>query len=359
MSDPRVLIRLPTWLGDSVMCTPALDNMRRQLPTAKFVVVGSPPVLQLFLHDPRCDVLVPETTKSHRLRYLRLTRLGRRMSREHGPFDLAFTFKNSLSARWLLLSARASRRIGAAVGWTDVLLTDAILCGRGDHCVERYNQIINGYFGACDHAGPLTLHVGERRRFQRPTVGIAPGAAFGSARRWDAARFAEAAVALGRRFDIVILGSAKERELSDTIEAALRGARVANYRNLIGQTVSEMVSTMAGLALYIGNDSGTTHIASALAVPTVAIFGSTSPSYTYPWRHPASCVVCRSVPCAPCNRHVCPLEHHACMTEISVRDVLDAALSLVQSTEMAEGRPCSCNLGGHDSCDGVRRSTVC
>lgn len=359
MSDLRVLIRLPTWLGDSVMCTPALDNLRRHLPAAKFVVLGSPSALQMFLHDPRCDALVPETTKSQRLRYVRLARLGRAVAREHGPFDLAFTFKNSLSARWLLLAAGPSRRIGAVAAWHDILLTDAILCGRENHCVERYNQIVNGFLGSHDEPGPLSLRVRERRHFSRPAAGIAPGAAFGSAKRWDAVRFAQVAVALGRQFHIVILGGPKERALAETIERALRQAGITNYRNLTGQSVADMLSTIAGLTLYIGNDSGTTHIASALGVPAVVIFGSTSPRYSGPWQHPASRVVQRGVPCAPCNQRVCPLKHHACMKGISVRDVLDAASAVVATARLQEANRSPQDVEDREAIGGLPTSAAC
>jgi heptosyltransferase-2 len=95
-----------------------------------------------------------------------------------------------------------------------------------------------------------------------------------------------------------------------------------------------MVATMAGMKLYIGHDSGTTHIAAALGVPTVAIYGSTSPALAYPWRHPASRIVRHYVACAPCNRRTCPLQHHACMQEITVGRVLDAAYSLVTTNAL-------------------------
>jgi heptosyltransferase-2 len=337
MSDLRVLLCLPTWLGDSVMCTPALDNLRRQLPGAKLVAVSSPGAAQLFTGDPRLHAIVLDKTKSQGLRWRTVPRLGRQLREEYGPFDLAFTFKNSFAARWLLRAAGAPCRIGGKIGWSDLLLTDAIPCASGQHYAQWYNQIVNGYFGSRHEAGPLTLHVPASACFVRPAVGLAPGSAYGSARRWDAERFGQVAVALSRDFDVLILGGPQEREQGDVIEAALRQAGVADYRNLIGQSVAEMIATMAGMKLYIGHDSGATHIAAALGVPTVAIYGSTSPALAYPWRHPASRIVRHYVACAPCNRRTCPLQHHACMQEITVGQVLDAAYSLGTTNAL----PCS------------------
>ena len=334
MSELRVLVRLPTWLGDCVMCTPALDNLRRQLPGAKLVAVSSPSAAQLFADDPRLHAIVPDKTKAQGHRWWTVPRLGRQLREEHGPFDLAFTFKNSFAARWLLLAAGAPCRIGGKIGWSDMLLTDAIRCASGQHYAQWYNQIVNGYFGSQREAGPLTLHVPAPACFARPAVGLAPGSAYGNARRWDAERFGQVAVALSRDFEVLILGGPQEREQGDVIEAALRQAGIADYRNLIGQSVAEMMATMAGMKLYIGHDSGATHIAAALGVPTVAIYGSTSPALAYPWRHPASRIVRHYVACAPCNRRTCPLQHHACMQEITVGQVLDAAYSLAAGTAL-------------------------
>ncbi len=328
MDRPCVLLRLPSWLGDCVLCTPALDNLRRQLPGARFVAVGPPAALQLFAGDPRLDAVVADRTKSQGRRWLTVPRLGRQLRAEYGPFDLAFTFKNSFAARWLLLATGAPRRIGGRIGWSDWLLTDAVRCASGQHYAQWYNQIVNGYFGTPHETGPLTLHVPAPACFVRPTAGLAPGSAYGQARRWDAERFGQLAVALSRDFDVLILGGPQERQQGEVIEAALVQAGVANYRNLIGQSIADMVATMAGLKLYIGHDSGTTHLAAALSVPTVAIYGSTSPALAYPWRHPASRIVRHYLPCAPCNRRTCPLKHHACMREITVGQVLDAAYSL-------------------------------
>jgi len=328
MNGPRVLLRLPTWLGDCVLCTPALDNVRRQLPDARIVAVGPPSALDLFANDPRLDAIVADRTKSQGRRWLTVPRLGRQLRQEHGPFDLAFTFKNSLSARWLLLASGAPRRAGGRIDWTDLLLTDAVPCASGQHYAQWYNQIVNGYFGTQFEAGPLKLHVPSPTCFVRPTAGLAPGSAYGEARRWDAECFGQVAVALSRDFDVLILGGPQESRQGEVIEAVLRRAGVANFRNLIGQPVADMVATMAGTNLYIGHDSGATHIAAALGVPTVAIYGSTSPALAYPWRHPASRIVRHYMPCAPCNRRTCPLQHHACMQEITVSQVLDAAYSL-------------------------------
>lgn len=335
MSSLQILVVLPTWLGDCVMCTPALDRLRQRAPGARVVGACRPGPAQLFQQDSRFDALVLDKTKQQGRRWRTIPQLARQIRAEHGPFDLAFAFKNSFSSRWLMFGTGTPRRIGAKSGWTDLLLTDAIPCGTAQHYVPRYHQLVADFFGSQDEAGPLRLHVAAPVHFVRPTVGLAPGSAYGPARRWAPARFGQLAVALSRDFDVLILGGPQEQPQADTIEAALRLAGVRSYRNLIGQSVSDMVNTMAGLALYIGHDSGATHIATALRIPTLVLYGSTSPDLAYPWRHPASRIIRHPLPCAPCNRRTCPLQHHACMQQILVEHVLDAAHSLTASHRLA------------------------
>ena len=109
----RILVRVPNWLGDAVMCTPALDNLLRQAPGSELVLVGPPAILELFRGDPRGTTLVADDSKSKRFRFLRLNQLARQVRQELGPFELAFTFKNSLSARWFSAPCRPAGGSGS------------------------------------------------------------------------------------------------------------------------------------------------------------------------------------------------------------------------------------------------------
>ena len=112
MRELRILVCLPDGIGDAVMCTPALDLLAGQLPTARRTLVGPPVVTPLFHGDPRFAAVVTDATEGQSFRYLRLARLGRAVGAESGPFDLAFSFHRSLPSRWFMLAAGARRRIG-------------------------------------------------------------------------------------------------------------------------------------------------------------------------------------------------------------------------------------------------------
>jgi len=333
----RILVRMPTWLGDAVMCTPALDDLRRCAPGASIVMVAPPGVVDLFERDPRFDAVVADRTGRGRSRLGQLRDFGRRLKNQRGPFDLAFSFKNSFSARYFLLAAGASRRVGKQSGWSDLLLTDTVRCEQTMHQVRSYSRIVNQFFGVDREPGPLSLTITRRRAFARPTLGISPGAAQADAKCWAAENFARSAIQLARWFDIVILGSRHQVELGNEIEGSLRSAGIQNYENLVGRTtVGQLASVIAGLDLFLGNDSGPMHLAAAVGVPTVAVFGPTPVYRAHPWRHPRSRILYRDMPCRPCLRKSCPLKHHACMREISVTEVVQAALSLASTARLCK-----------------------
>ena len=333
----RILVRMPTWLGDAVMCTPALDDLRRCAGDASLVLVASPGIMDLFQQDSRFDAVVADRVRSRPSSLTELRALGQVLRTQHGPFDVAFSFKNSFSARYFLLATGACRRVGKQDGWSDLLLTDTVRCEKTMHQVRSYSRIVNSYFGVDGEPGPLTLHIPDRHVFARPTVGISPGSAQGDAKCWGTHNYAQAAVQLSSSFDVVILGSREQVELGDEIEAALRKAGLSNYQNLVGRTtIGQLASVVSGLDLFLGNDSGPMHVASAAGVPTVAIFGPTPVYRAHPWRHPLSRVLHRDMECSPCLRKSCPLKHHECMTQIAVEEVVEAALSLVGSAKLAE-----------------------
>jgi heptosyltransferase-2 len=155
----------------------------------------------------------------------------------------------------------------------------------------------------------------------RLTIGINPGAAYGSAKRWLPERFAETAENfLKNNYQIVIFaGKGPEAETANIIAGKLPTAI-----NIAGKTsLSELIESISSCNLFLSNDSGPMHIASALGVPIVAIFGSTDPSSTSPsggfYR-----IVTTNEPCSPCLKRECPLKHHNCMKNITSRMVIEA-----------------------------------
>jgi heptosyltransferase-2 len=163
-------------------------------------------------------------------------------------------------------------------------------------------------------------------------VGISPGAAYGSAKRWNPEYFAQAARRVARSLDasVALFGSASERELCTTIAQYIGVESIGvNAYNLAGETtLAEFIDLAAACRLFLTNDSGGMHIASALGVPTVAVFGSTDDTTTGP-TGPLARVVREQVECSPCLRRECPIDHR-CMVRLLPDKVADVALELVK-----------------------------
>lgn len=321
---------MPNWLGDAVMATPALGNLRQHFVDAEVVLVGSPIVAELFSADPALRAVIADQSKLTRFRSRAVARLGRRLAHEHGPFDLAVGFPNSFSSRLLLWSCGASQRAGGNRGLSRFLLNRPVVVDRRAHQAEIYNQVVNGCLGEDYPTGPTHVFVRAAHDYPRATAGINPGAAYGSAKRWPPERFAAVACELAGQYDLVLFGGPAEAEMVGEIASLLRQSGIHNFQNLAGKTtVTELAERLAGLELLVTNDSGPMHLAGAFDVPTVSVFGATNHIRTCQWRNPLATIVRHELPCAPCMKRTCPLGHHACMNEIEADEVLAAARRLV------------------------------
>lgn len=321
----RILLRMPNWIGDAVMATPAVNNLFHHFPEAKYTLVASTSVTNLFLGDSRFAQIIVDTSKKNKIRLLGL----RQLAKELGSFDIAISFRNSVACTLLTFFTRSHQTVGATDVLRRFLFTHPIEIDFRLHQVEIYNQIITGFLNTKDQPGQTELRVPQPTKYPRPTLGLSPGASYGDAKRWPAERFAQVAISLADQYDIVILGSVAESPVANKIEAIFRQQGIQNFQNLSGKTnISELLQKIAGLSLLITNDSGPMHIACALKIPTVAIFGPTIPAQTSPWQHPCAALLYHATSCAPCMKRTCPQGHHACMNSIMVPDVLSAVKTL-------------------------------
>jgi heptosyltransferase-2 len=177
-----------------------------------------------------------------------------------------------------------------------------------------------------------------RERFgllpDRPLLALCPGAEFGGAKRWPEAHYAELARRYQRRgWQVVLFGSENDKPVT----TAIRGHcdPDAPCFDLAGRTqLAEAVDLMSLAAAAVSNDSGLMHIAAALGLPLVVVYGPTSPGFTPPL-DPRARVILNAIDCAPCFERECPLQHHRCMREISV-----AAVAAKLDGLLAEGDAC-------------------
>ena len=328
----RSLIIAPQWIGDAVMTEPLLRRLRAR---GERLTVGALPwVAPVYRAMPQVDEVIEFPFAHGGLQFRARRAIAKRIE---GQFDKAYVLPNSLKSALLPLLAGIPQRIGY-LGETRVgLLTHRLknpkdkppmvafysaLSGEGDLQGDRPELHIN--------PAQVEETLSELGLQQNAYVVFAPGAEYGPAKRWPARRFAELAAKL--ELPVVLLGSGKEAALCDEITLPVNAAQPGKCLNLAGKTsLPQALALIAASRSTVSNDSGLMHVAAALGVPQVAIFGSSSPLHTPPLSDKASVLWLKADPayqppldCAPCFARECPLGHMRCLNDIGAERVLDA-----------------------------------
>ena len=308
----KILIEVPTWLGDCIMATPAIENIVKLHPNVKITIFGSLVSTKVFEHHPNVDRIAVDDSRNQRHRVFYLFNQAKRM----GNFDCALSFRRTLASKLFVWFSKATLK-GNYRRYTK----------RAIHQVIRYNDFVNKVFKVNTSASQLAIYKNTKpvntHKSNKKLLGINPGASYGSAKRWYPEEFATVASELSDQYDIVIFGGPGEKDIAIDIENSLSEKGVKNYQNLAGQTsVSELIEYIASLDLFVTGDSGPMHVASAFQIPTVAIFGPTKDDETSQWINDKSVIVKENLDCQPCMKRTCPLGHHNCMQLIKANTVL-------------------------------------
>jgi heptosyltransferase-2 len=350
----RILVRGPNWLGDAVMCEPALRGLQRLFPEAQIALLVKPAVADLFAGHPALTrVLTYDSNGKHAGLPGKWILAGQ--LRQQG-FDLSVLFQNAFEAAFLTFLAGVPRRYGYATDGRSLLLSDPVAPpDRGTlvHQVRYYWDLLKPLGLTGNPSTPELVVFPEEEqaiagRFAQGgltasdvVIGINPGSTYGEAKRWFPERFAEVTERLCRTIresreqevSVVIFGAKGEERLGREIAARLTS------RSLVlsgATTIRELMAALKRCTVLLTNDTGPMHIASAFKVPVVAIFGPTDWRTTSPFGD-AHAIVREPVDCAPCLLRECPIDHR-CMTRVSVEQVYEAT---TQQLNGVSGVACS------------------
>lgn len=340
MKKSNILIIAPNWIGDAVLSLPVVDVCSHLWPEANLTVLARAQVVELFeAREPEVRVLEYERgIGAQRLR--NLVGFGRRLRRER--FDLALLLPNSLGSAVMTWLAGVPQRLGYSTDGRGWLLTQGLKDRRkerGLHQVDYYMELIRS-LGAyqVDRTPRLKLkpEITERGRAlldglgidrNELVIGVHPGAAYGETKRWFPERFVAVMERLqkpGRRF--LLLGGPGEEPLAERISMTMARSPI----NTVGKTtVLEALALVSRCELFLSNDSGLMHVAAALRIPQVALFGSTDPQKTAPLNDKAVVIHPEGISCTPCFKRECP-EDLECMKAITVDEVCAAAEKLLE-----------------------------
>jgi len=351
----HLLIRGVNWLGDAVMTLPALQRLREAHPHTQFTLLTHEKLADLWDYHPIIDEVVTfadgETprTVGCRLRDL--------------DMEIALILPNSLRAALECWHAKIPRRVGYAAKWRRLFLTKALSPRSGHitmhkrtpteieqcltesarpreypaeaHHMHHYLHLAAVLGADPEPVGPrVFVSEGEISKLEQkfslpketPRLAFIPGAEYGSAKRWPAARFVDVAQSVRRKQQqphILLLGGSSDQEIAREIAATLEPG---TFTNLTGRTtLRELTVALAASSCVLTNDTGPMHLAAAVDVPVVALFGSTSPELTAPGLPGASKIrILRAPPhCAPCFLRECPLDVR-CLNDITVGSAVAA-----------------------------------
>ncbi len=337
----RIVVRGPNWLGDAVMCEPALSQVRKIFPRAEITLLVKPAIADLLAQHPAVNrTLVYDDRGRHAGLMGKWTLAG--LLRRH-RFDLAILFQNAFEAALISFLAGIPRRFGYATDGRGLLLTDPVSVpsrSSGKHQVEYYWDLLKPLGGQGAPPVPRLFVTPEEsaaigRRLDDAgigasdlVIGLNPGSTYGQAKRWLPDRYAEVVNRVAQEVQaqagvgvgVVILGAKGEEALGQAI------ARQLKIRTVVCSgrtTVRELLALVKRCQLFLTNDTGPMHVAAAFKVPLVAVFGPTDWQTTSPFGVGAK-LVRQPVSCAPCLLRECPIDHR-CMTGVTVEQVYGAA----------------------------------
>ena len=321
----RIVVRAPNWIGDVVLSLGAVRDLRRNFPAARIEVLARPWVGGLYGAVSEVDGVRTST--------------GLRADTDsvRGAFDAAVLLPNSFASALAVWRAGIEERWGYATDARGPLLTRAgrvspLLRGRSQVYYYRAMLAAVGLRVSATPDASLSCPPEWARRGEEllgdagPWIGLNPGAFYGTAKRWLPGRYAAVGDTLARRTGarIAIVGGPAERPLGESIASGMR----APARVLCGETsLPDLAGVLKHLALLVTNDSGPMHVAAALGVPVVAIFGPTDSRETGPIGD-AHRIVREPVHCSPCKLRECPIDHR-CMKRIGVDRVIAEAQGML------------------------------
>ena len=333
----KVIVRSPNWIGDCVMCLPAIRALKAIRRDSEIVVVTKSYLHDVFLNIPEISRIwtIPNVSGARGI-----FNVSRRLRDAGGDAGILFT--NSFHSALLFKLAGIPNVTGYNKDLRRLLLNNPVPFPRDErHHIFFYLDLIQVFTGETIQRPPshsLVITEPERHEVQSrlhslgvdvegPMLAVSPSAAYGTAKQWEPSSFAQLIDRLNdyhRNLQILFFGSQQERRKISSICSQANGS----VFNLAGElSLRESMVAISLCDCFLGNDSGLLHIASAVEVPYVGIFGPTIPHKTAPVAAHSK-VLYHKADCAPCNVRDCPTDHR-CMKAITVDEVLEAVVSFL------------------------------
>ncbi len=351
LSADKILVMRYRFIGDTVLTVPFLRNLRRAYPAARIDLMLEPFSGRVIEGCPYIDRIIPfeiktihrYSNRSERGKLAGYLQYWKQIRQEH--YDAAFVLKRSLSSALLVWAAGIPRRIGFATEGRQLFLTDAVPYRQDQHEVRNFLDCLKmldipivsqdlELWPSRESDTKITSLFAEKGWRPEDLKIIIHAAASLPAKQWPLDRFGAVMKELQERFQarFIYTGAAGDAVLYREIEQHGPYGGL----NLCGVTgLHENLSVYRASSLFFGVDSGPMHMAAAVGVPVVALFGPTDERKWGPWGG-AHTVITKRLACHPCKPHKCP--DNECMKQISVEDALNVLEKKINTLSRAVAR---------------------
>jgi len=334
----RILVIAPNWIGDAVMSQPLLATIKASYPHAVIDVLATSWVAPVYRACSEVAEIMEADLRHGQLQWGLRRALAAQIKKRN--YASCYVLPNSLKSALIPWLANIPVRIGYEGELRRFLLTET----KANSPKTQRIPMVEHYANLCAPSSnsdatkrmphltprPSTLE-SARARLQAASIQtdalavLCPGAEYGPSKRWPAAHFAALAQSILKAkptASVVLLGGPSDRAIGDAIVSS--EASQSRMFNWCGATsLDEAIAIISLCSKVVSNDSGLMHIAAALHVPQVAIFGSSDPNHTPPNSAKAT-VISLHLPCSPCHQRECPLGHLNCLNQISPERVFAA-----------------------------------
>jgi heptosyltransferase-2 len=330
----RILIVGPAWVGDMIMAQALFMLLKAQPHPVEIDVVAPRSTLPLLERMAEVNRGIFFDVEHGELKIGARVDLGKRL---RGRYQRAIVLPNSLKSAIVPFAAQIEQRTGFRGEFRFFLLNDIRLCDkrRPPLMVDQFASLAQPADKPLPDPVPRPLlradpknitEVCSRNRLSlgRAVLGLAPGAEYGEAKRWPAAKYAEVAEHwIGAGGQVWLFGGPGDQRVCGEVRGKLSTERRLLVADLAGKTsLLDAIDLISMCDQMVSNDSGLMHIAAALQVPTVVVYGSSSPAFTPPLSSNAE-IVTLSLPCSPCFKRTCPLKHLDCLNKLPAAQVIE------------------------------------
>lgn len=326
MSKQNILVIGPGWIGDLIISIALINALKEREEKVNIDILVNSNLSNIAKMIPKVRNVISSETQHGSLSLSHRIKLGLRIKTEN--YSECYILPNSLKSALIPLFANIPKRIGYLGEFRYGLINRTMLpVDRSRGMVNKYLNLIDTTYNAKYRPQIVlnsSLSINNKFNLPKNYIVLCPDAEYGPSKRWPAEKWRDLARSLSKKSTVVIVG------IDKTIRDKLEEIASKKIINLMSKTsIEEVVQVLNSSKTVVTNDSGLMHVAAALNKKVIALYGSSSPSYTPPLIDDSKrAIIYKNLDCSPCFKRICPLGHTKCLNNISVNDVEQSIKSL-------------------------------